>query len=111
MTTTKKSLSIILFLLFTHFLNNKTAEPTTCITVFDAIFWEGSKQVTKKAIYRKDIFHCITGMQEPDFIEQLKKTCTMPTMPEKTIKLAQSMSHSHPTLQELKNNVQNKLSS
>jgi hypothetical protein len=111
MTTTKKSLSILLFLIFTNFFNSKTAEPETCPTIFDATFWEGNKQVTKKAIYRKDIFKCITGMDESDFVEQFKKNCVMPTLPEKTTNLAQNMSHAHPTLQELKNSAKKKLSS
>ena len=104
MTITKKALSITLFLSFTN-----TVQPT-CVALFDATFREGNKKVTKKAIYRKDIFEYITGMQEPNFVQQFKKTCTMPEFPEKNKKLAHNMSHSHPTLQELKNTAQNKLS-
>ncbi len=81
------------------------------VTIFDATYMEGNQQVTKPAIYRKDIFKYVTGMTEPDFVEQYKSTGTMPQLPANMAKLTKNMVHTMMTLQELRNAAQNKLSS
>ena len=80
------------------------------VEVIDATFMEGNREVTKPAIYRKDIFQYVTGMTEPDFVAQYKSTGTMPQLPANMAKLVKNMKHSMMTLGELRNVAQNKLS-
>lgn len=107
MIISKKSIP---FFMLIFFANTFGMEPSKEIQLIDATFMEGDKQITKKAIYRKDIFEYITGMTEPDFVQKYKETGTMPAFPHKMQQLANNMSHSIMTLQELRNAGQNKLS-
>jgi hypothetical protein len=104
---TKKSLFITLIVPCANILS---MEPTEKIQFIDATFMEGDKQVTKKAIYRKNIFEYITGMNEPDFVQQYKDTGIMPPFTQEMDKLAKNMRHSVLTLEELRNAGQKKLS-
>lgn len=107
MKNTKKVLGLGLFLLFTNVVCSETPAG---IQPFDATYTEGNQQVTKPAIYRKDLFEYVTGMNEPDFAEQYKNSGTMPQLPAHTANLTKNMSHTTMTLQELRNAGQNRLS-
>ena len=85
-------------------------ETTSGVQVIDATFMEGNREVTKKAIYRKDIFKYVTGMTEPEFVEQYRSTGTMPQLPANMANLVKNMKHSMMTLGELRNAAQSKLS-
>lgn len=106
---TQKILLITLTFSYTNIFSSEFAQPKE-IQLIDATFMEGNKQVTKRAIYRKDIFEYVTGMTEPDFVQQYKETGIMPELPEKSKKLVQNMSHATMTLQELRGAGQKKLS-
>lgn len=84
-------------------------EATNGVQVFDATFMEGNKEITKPAIYRKDIFQYATGMTEPEFVQQYKSTGTMPQLPANMAQLVKNMKHSMMSLGELRNAAQNKL--
>src|SRR5437763_14837085 len=100
MTIFKKSIHFIALMLFA----NAFGMETTCnVTIIDANYMEVNRNVTRPAIYREDIFQYVTGMTEPDFVEQYKRTGTMPRLPANMQKLANNMSHSILTLQELRN--------
>jgi hypothetical protein len=102
----KKSISFIALVLFA----NAFGMETNNVEIIEANYMEGNREVTKPAIYRKDIFKYVTGMTEPEFVEQYKNTGTMPQLPANMAKLVSNMDHSMMTLQELRNAAQNTLS-
>lgn len=105
MTIFKKSLGLAALLTFANAFGMETG-----VTPFEATFVEGYQQVTKPVIYRKDIFQYVTGMTEPEFVQQYKETGIMPQIPANMSKLVKNMKHSVMTLGELRNAAQNKLS-
>src|SRR4030095_6684205 len=103
----KKSITFTIFIVFANAFGMETPGG---VQLIDATFMEGNKSVTKKSIYRKDIFEYVTGMKEPEFVQQYTETGTMPTLPTNMNNLAKNMSHSIMPLQDLRATAQSMLS-
>jgi hypothetical protein len=111
MITINKSKYLVLFVLFFNvFGSEMPSQDVNGVTLFDATYKEGDKEITKQVIYRKDIFEYVTGMKEPDFVQKYKETNTMPNILASSNNFMQNLSHANLTLKELRNQARGKLS-